>query len=343
MRVLTSCQPFLERRKLLARALRLTAMIMGLSILTMFAGRADPVQQTSIHNPIHNPIHSPIQSPIQNEPAPLPRIISASLCADYYLLAFAAPTQIVALSALSEQEDLFLFPEAASAYPKFDGRLENLARLEADLVIVSAYTPKSRRDMMEKLGFRLFVMDGAQTLAQTRIEAQRLGQAIGRSHQIETWLHQLEQILEDLPRPSRPLQIISYDRRGVSAGDGHMLDNMIRLLGHKNGARRMTHDSSPIPLEKLLRQSPELVILSGHHAYADRGSEILDHPAFRQAIPPARRLEISERWIHCAGPSLIPALSHIVSKISEKYDVYSAKAVEELVATSELSFPPTGN
>src|SRR6056300_395876 len=93
----------------------------------------------------------------------LPRVISASLCGDYYLLAFAQAEQIVALSALATDHTLSAFADRAKAFPSYDGRLETLARLKADLIIVSAYTPKDRRDMMEKLGYQLVILDGAQT------------------------------------------------------------------------------------------------------------------------------------------------------------------------------------
>jgi iron complex transport system substrate-binding protein len=258
----------------------------------------------------------------------LPRVISASLCGDYYLLAFAQPEQIIALSALATDHTLSAFADRAKAFPSYDGRLETLARLKADLIIVSAYTPKDRRDMMEKLGYQLVILDGAQTWAQTRDEALRLGDAIGRSTQSRDWLAAMDRDLAQLPRPSRPLKIVSYDRRGVTAGAGHMLDDMIKLLGHENAAQQLTsyaEHSRPLSLERLLWLKPDLVLVSNHYAYADRGSEILDHAAFIAALPESRRLVVHDRWTHCAGPSTLPALTHMITKISEKVDVYPSR------------------
>ena len=51
----------------------------------------------------------------------LPRIVSLNLCADPYLMAFAAKSQIAALTHLSRDPDLSAYAEAAQAFSVSDG------------------------------------------------------------------------------------------------------------------------------------------------------------------------------------------------------------------------------
>lgn len=302
-------------------------LLLGLSPSEL-AARPDATRNTPA--PLVSTVHLsdtlPTDTVFDDIPTPsngaLPRIVSASLCGDYYLLALADHQQIVALSALARDADMSLFADRAQSYAQFDGRLENLLQWNADLVIVSAYTPKSRRDLMEKLGYRLFVLDGAQSLDETRREARRLGQAIGRGAYVEKWLVDLDTAIAQLPRPTKALRLLAYDRRGVTAGAGHLIDDMIRLLGHENAAAARIANSQPLSLEHVLTLSPDLVLLSGHRTYADRGSEILDHAGFVKALPPERRIHLAAFWTHCAGPSLVPALQHLITEISKKMPVY---------------------
>ena len=82
----------------------------------------------------------------------LPRIVSLNLCADPYLMAFAAKSQIAALTHLSRDPDLSAYADTAQAFPVSDGQIETLIELQPDIVIVSSWSDPMRNALIERLG-----------------------------------------------------------------------------------------------------------------------------------------------------------------------------------------------
>src|SRR5450631_2007243 len=67
------------------------------------------------------------------------RVVSANLCGDQLLLALADPDQIASLSPFAGDPDLSFLAERARAFPHNRGSVEDIIRLEADLVLIGPY------------------------------------------------------------------------------------------------------------------------------------------------------------------------------------------------------------
>ena len=78
-----------------------------------------------------------------DEPA-LPRIVSLNLCADPYLMEFATPEQIIALTWNSHDPTQSPFAARAASYPVTGGRLEEVVEMAPDLVILSPFSIRNR-------------------------------------------------------------------------------------------------------------------------------------------------------------------------------------------------------
>ena len=83
------------------------------------------------------------------EPGPaLPRIVSLNLCADPYLMEFAAPEQIIALTWNSHDPMQSPFASRAVNFPVTGGRLEEIVEMAPDLVILSPFSMANRRQTL---------------------------------------------------------------------------------------------------------------------------------------------------------------------------------------------------
>lgn len=260
--------------------------------------------------------------------APLPKIISASLCADQYLLTFADPKQILALSAMASDTSLSPLAHQASRYASFNGSLETLMQSQADIVVMSTFTSKARRDAITGLGKKVVTLDGSKTWSNGREEAIALGIAIGREDAARSWVEQTESQLKDRKQPKHVYQIASYDRGGVASGKGHILNDLIEHAGHTNPMAQRISESAPISLETLISLRPDFVILPSKNIGSpkpdalrysgDRGQEALAHTAFKRIFPEEKRIYIPQNLLFCAGPSFLRALEIIDDDILRK-------------------------
>jgi len=261
--------------------------------------------------------------------AALPRIVSLNMCADPYLMAFAAPQQILALTAFSTQPALSPFAEAARAYPTGNGNIEELLALEPDLVITSASSDPNRLKLLASAGIEILQLDPAQSYRQARAEIIRLGRAIGRLPQAERYLAELDAAVETYTRhPSdeashRP-RLINFQRRGLSAGEGQIVDDIITLAGAENATRRAQSSKQALmilDLEALPGLQADFLVtgenLSIGTQPADRGSDVLRHPALLKFFPPEKQIVLPDNLVTCAGASTPLALARLRAALDE--------------------------
>ena len=257
------------------------------------------------------------------------RIVSLSMCADPYLMAFAEPSQILALSPQSRDPSLSAFTEEAAAWPASTGRMEDILKLAPDLLIISAYSSATMRALIESFGIQVIVLDAAQNYAAARQEILELGELIGRSTQAQAYLTQLDRQLAatqtdiekdtaiDKARP--PIRYLNYQRRGLTIGMGHIIDDIITLAGGVNLGRQIGKSIGPMNLETVIRMQPDFLITeSEQQKPIDRGSEILTHPALTVFFPAEKQIFLPTQLLVCAGATTPQAVAHIKAEIKAK-------------------------
>jgi len=267
------------------------------------------------------PIHA------QAETQPHKRIVSLSMCADPYLMAFAEPSQILALSPQSRDPNLSAFAREAAAWPASTGRMEDILTLAPDLLIISAYSSARLRALIESFGIQVIVLDAAQNYAAARQEILKLGEFIGRATQAQAYLTQLDRQLneaqtdtdieKDKTRP--PIRYLNYQRRGLTTGTGHIIDDIITLAGGVNLGREIGRPIGPMNLETVIRMQPDFLITeSENQKPIDRGSEILTHPALTIFFPAEKQIFLPTQLLVCAGATTPQAVAHIKATVKAK-------------------------
>jgi iron complex transport system substrate-binding protein len=250
----------------------------------------------------------------------LPRVMSLNLCADAYLMHFAAKTQVVALTPQSRDANLSAMAETAQSYPISDGQIESIAALAPDLVIVSSYSDPLRNRLIEKLGIPLLVQNAANGFGAARAEMLSLGDAIGRPRQAAAYVKQLEAQLAALkPVPHRP-RILPLQRRNLTVGRGHILDEIIALAGGLNVGRQISAQTmGRVSLETALAHSPDYILVNaradGFRGPDSRGMEFLTHPALARRYSAEQRLWIDNNLLVCAGATTPLAVETLLSQI----------------------------
>ena len=254
----------------------------------------------------------------RQKPAEPAKVMSLNLCADPYLMGFAAPDQVLALTPQSRDAALSAFVAAAQNFPVSDGRIETIAALQPDIVIVSSYSDPYRNRLVEKLGIEVLTLDAANSYAAARHEIMRLGVAIGRQAQAQDYLEKLDAALQAAQKShNRKAKILPLQRRNLTAGEGHITDEIIALAGGDNIGRNTTSRlMGRISLESALAAKADFILLNETGERPDsRGMEFLTHPALAQAYPPQRRLTLPNNLLVCAGATTPLAVRRLADQL----------------------------
>ena len=257
--------------------------------------------------------------------AALPRVMSLNLCADPYLMAFADKAQIVALTPLSRDARLSANAAAAENFPVSDGQIEAIIELKPDLVIVSSWSDPMRNALIKRLGFELLTLDAAQNYTAARDEIITLGKAIGREAQARAYLQNLDTALAALQKLTHAPKVLPLQRRNLTVGRGHILDDILRRAGAVNLGRD-TSDSPMrrVSLESALAVQADYILVNETDEMPDsRGMEFITHPALARAYPATRRLHIGNNLLVCAGASTPRAVAALISQLNQ----YQKRAV----------------
>ena len=248
----------------------------------------------------------------------LPRVLSLNLCADAYLMAFAEKAQVLALTPQSRDPSLSAFHEAAQDYPISDGQIESIAALDPDLVIVSSYSDPMRNRLIAQLGYAIFVMDGADNFADARASIDLLGKAIGRQAAAQAYGAQLDAEMAALSPRKTKATVLPLQRRNLTAGRGHIIDEIITSGGGINlGAHNSAAMMSRVSLENVLASKADYILLSENSDSPDsRGMEFLTHPALSTAFPQEKRLMIDNNLLVCAGATTPMAVKAMIEQLA---------------------------
>lgn len=242
----------------------------------------------------------------------LPRVMSLNVCTDQLVLALADPGQILSLSELADDPDLSFHSAAAAAYAKNRGLAEEVFLVRPDIVVTGTYSLHNTTQLLRHIGTRVETFDYAQTLDSVPGAVRRMGGILGQTARAETIAAAYEAELAALSSPpaARAPTAIIYEQNGVVLGAGTLADSVLKTAGFRNLAAERGYDGmAPYPLELLVRDRPDLVLLAspfpGAPALAD---QFVEHPAIA-AMPALRRKSVAPRgsWA-CAGPFTIEAV-----------------------------------
>ena len=150
---------------------------------------------------------------------------------------FAAPEQIIALTWNSHDPTQSPFAARAASYPVTGGRLEEVVELAPDLVILSPFSMANRRQTLHRLGIATLTLNAANDYETAREEIITLGRAIGREAQARDYLSNLDAQMARLVRQGISAGLLNIQRRGLTTGAGHILDDIIHRAGAQNLGR----------------------------------------------------------------------------------------------------------
>lgn len=249
------------------------------------------------------------------------RVVSANLCADQLLLALADADQIVSLSPLARDIGISFLHQQAEAFPANRGHAEDIARLAADLVLVSPFDSGHMRALLAASGVDFFPVAPWTSLEDGRLQIRALATRLGRPERGEKLIGEIDAALARGREAAPPARTaLALERRGYLPGAKSLVADVARALGLVELSGEATKGGEGfIGLEKLILLRPDYLIVSDiAGGVEDQGQAFLVHPALAPYYPLEKRLDAPSRLTLCGGPSTPALIDALAAEIRAK-------------------------
>ena len=253
--------------------------------------------------------------------APPQRVVSLNLCSDQLLLMLAAPEQVASVSHLAVEESSSFVARQAAAYPLNHARLEEIIRLQPDLVITVPYTNPRLVSSLQQLGFETYQLALGSQLPEITSEIARLANRLGQPAKGAAIIERMQKQIKDEDEQTlaeRPTALL-YQPRGYTSAAGTLQDEAMKLAGWRNPATEAGFSGyTAAPLEQVIEWQPQLLIISNYGEPGEsRAEQLIHHPALKRVMKNRPSLEIPYKYWICPGPMLAEAVSLLRSAHEE--------------------------
>jgi len=247
------------------------------------------------------------------------RIVSINLCADELLLTLADPDQIAALSIYAADPVMSFTADTARGFRHDVADAEQIVDLEADLILAGRYTKRATREMLERLGYRVELLDAVASVDDSIAQIERIAALIGHPERGAALVAEIEMARDradaGADNDARPTASV-YQRRGYVTGGQTLTGDLLAIAGFDNaGANLAGERGGFVPLETIVADPPDFIVVAAlDRDVEDQGSALLAHPALARMYPPEKRIVLPERLTVCGGPSLPAALDRLAAE-----------------------------
>lgn len=253
--------------------------------------------------------------------APPQRVVSLNLCADQLLLALADRHQIASLSPLSRDPAFSFLVDEARTVPANEGRGEVILFDGADLVLTGRFGPHTKRELLQRHGLDVMVLDPWRSLAQGREQIRNLAAKLGHPARGEALIAEIDTALartKDIVPKSRSLLV--FYRRGWVPGPDSLIAELARHMGFTLHQDKLgVAKGGLVRLEAVVAAPPDYALIDSITGQSiDNGSALLVHPALEQSVPPEHRLSIADNLTICAGPATPAAIDALAAEVRAK-------------------------
>jgi iron complex transport system substrate-binding protein len=255
---------------------------------------------------------------------PAQKIISLAPSNTEILFALGAGAQVIARDEFSD------YPEEAIALPAVGGNmgkynLEEITRLQPDLVLLAETNTSDLAAALEKLGLTVYYLSNPKDFDGLWGNLQIVGALTGRSAEAEALITDLRKRVEAVqfkiaPLSSRPTVFYELDGSDPlmpwTVGPNNFMNYMINAAGGFNAASEMEQDWGQFSLEALLVQNPSIILL-GDAAYG-MTPEMVKQRAGWEGIAAVQQDQIyvfDDDMVSRPGPRLVDGLETLAKLI----------------------------
>lgn len=237
------------------------------------------------------------------------RIVSLNPCIDVVLVHLADHANIGALSHFAREAQSSTIAEVARSLPFTYESAEEIIDRAPDLVLASKHSGRATRQALQRVGISVETFGTPNSIAESIEMVRGIAKAIGQVERGEALVARIEAAVASAAAPvgRGRIQTLVFQPRGLVAGKGTLVDDMLERTGFENVAARYGVERwGSVPLELLVADPPELLLAPGNSATAfTRAQRVVAHPALESIASRMKRADFPEACLYCGGPVLL--------------------------------------
>ena len=220
--------------------------------------------------------------------------------------------RIAAVSFIADDPEVSTMAAAAAGLAKVHSEAEEVLVHDPDLVLDGALSIRPTVGLLRRLGFRVETVPVSSGLEGIRENVRTVGRFTGTEAEAARLIADFDRRLAALPPEApgpRPSALVYFIGSNV-AGSETLEDAVLQAAGFRNfAADKGLFGLSPMPLETLIADPPDLIVLStGAENYRTNVADNLRHPALKALLETVPSLRIDPALMVCDTPRIIDAI-----------------------------------
>jgi len=247
----------------------------------------------------------------------LPRVVSVNVCTDQYVMLLADQSQVVSLSALSDDPQSSAFADKAGEFPQNNGRAEAIAVEQPDVVVAGEWSDPALLNILRTIGIDVVQFPIITALDDIPDQLRRMGAVLKREDVAEKMARAFEENLAALPEPDEAAPLAAFFfPNGYALGTGTISHDILI----KGGARNLSVElgmqgGGRLALEQVVLNTPDFLISAPSYSGFSRSEELTRHTALAD-FPVVHS---TSDWT-CGTPLTLNAVAQVADAVSRLRD-----------------------
>ena len=252
------------------------------------------------------------------------RIASLTLASDEILIEILEDkSRIAALTYLSSDSTVSNIADKVDGINKIHASIEQVISLEPDIVIVASYTNPDFMKQLENSGTKTVYLKDFSSFDSIKKNIGIIGKAVCEVKNAGILAESIDKKLNELssriPSGRDPPGVLYYSDSGNTAGNGSLINDIIKKAGGVNLASKAGLDTyGKISLEYIIKVDPDIIILS---SYSPSDTDFTKKFMSRTALQEISAVK-NERVAVIPAKHLISASQHTVNSVEDLIGVF---------------------
>ena len=282
---------------------------------------AETQTETQVETQAETQAETQTETQADSLPETLPKAVSINLCTDQLVMLLAEPSQILALSALSQDKAGSWFHERAGRYQKIEPVAEQVLPLAPDIVVTGPYTSRYTISLLDELDIKHETLPIANTMEQMLANVERVGELLSQQDKattiiddVNTRLALIADRVSQLDENDKPT-IAVYEPNGYTVGNQTLRGQLMNLAGWHNVATTQNIETyGVLDLEQMIGLRPQALMESPYSEDTySRGQMLTQHPAIRASGLNPKIIKVPSNQTICAGPWAVDLIEQLLS------------------------------
>ena len=244
-----------------------------------------------------------------------PRVITTNICIDSLVVALIGTKNLVAVSALADDDRYSHISEEVKDLKKITFNAEVIYALNPSLVLASNFSSAKTKFALKKLGVNVRLISFARSVEDIEKNIFILGKLLNAERRAQ----ELTELLKS-PRINvkitKQLIALQYSDNRYVHGRNSLISSIIRRSGFKSYSEFLGYNEGRyIPAEALVKSAPDVLILDGDNSFSDKGGFPRYHPALLNAASKTKALFIKTKRWSCGTPKVV----NLIRSLSVEY------------------------